>query len=155
LKAVSHGFLEHLAPDLPHDQPWPDQLACWEIASRRLFLRLPALFRLIGWRLHISSACLQQLATLARILRQAGYEKKALARTVLWTSRVIVGVIFNEIASRHAGTKLNPADLDGMPDEDAALLKSLLPDLNESANKSFEIVIKSVVAALQQPDIFA
>lgn len=150
LQAVAARLLATLAPALSENAAWDDQLRTWAQAVRRHFLRYPMLFGLLGWRHHVASAWLGQVAMLARILQRAGFDDTELAGAVQWASKTITGAIYTEIASRQAGSSISEADLRELPPADAELVGELLSHLGrQPAGTEFDACVDRVIDALR------
>lgn len=149
LQAVAARLMAELQPQLP-EGPWQQQLRAWAVAVRRHFLKYPVLLGLIGWRAHISSAWLAQVALLARILGRAGFADEALADAVQWTSATLFSAVYMEIVGRASGAQLSRADVDRLPEADAALMVALLPHLlPKRAGALFDDHVERVIEALE------
>lgn len=149
LQAVAARLLDELDPSIP-EADWQEQLRTWARATRRHFLKYPGLLALLGWRHHIASAWLGQVALLARILSRSGLAGAELADAVRWVSSTLMGAIFMEIASRHTGAELSPDDLRELPMADAEVLRELLPHLEQKRSATrFDDDVERVIDSLQ------
>lgn len=148
LQAVATRLLDELQPRIP-DATWEEQLRVLAQATRKHFLKYPALFAILGWQAHIASAWLRQISLLARILEQTGLHGRELADAVQWTSNTLVGGIFMEIAGRHSGYQVSPEDIHLLPEDDAERVNEVMMHLlKKSASSVFNDSVDRVIEAL-------
>jgi AcrR family transcriptional regulator len=149
LQAVANKMLSQLAPTIPNAH-WSQQLRVWALAVREYFLANPGLFGLLGWNEHIATAWWGQLATLARILKSAGFANQALADLVQWVGNSIMGSIYLEIAGQQSGFKLNDEDWQSLARDDVQVVEELIEHLNrKNARTVFIDSVERIIANIE------
>lgn len=148
LQFVAHRLLDELKPQLP-DADWSEQLHVWAASVREHFLANPGLFSILGWHEHIASAWWRQLATLARILKSAGFTKYDLADAVQWVGNAVMSAIYLEIAGQRSGYRLNHTDWQNLSGDDFIVVSELNEYLSaKSARSAFIETVERIIINL-------
>ena len=126
--------------ELADDESWELQLGSWCHSLRGHARRYSPLIREMTRNGSFQPALLEKVAVLARILRLAGLEGRALAEALRWIPQTVWGAITLELS--------RPPDLQSVDDETTAIFGSIL-QLDEESRRE----LLSVLPFYAEPEL--
>ena len=144
-------------PDLPEGEPPVNQLLFWQKEVAALYRRHQGVLMLMGWDDKLSGPWLRVQMPVLMLLRQMGFEKRALVETLSWFLAGTVGLVRTYLAADmedvRSGDQLDLADsLAYLTPEQRALIAETSPwvgavDPDAILEAGFRALIDGVVKA--------
>ena len=139
LESMLDELMRRIEIDLPEDAPWQENIRAWMANVRSYFLRYPKTLSLLDFQAgsSISPSWLKAVGELIPPLRSAGFSETDLAKALLWTSRITLGGILQEIPAPISDTAALVGGLGALPGNDSVRWIDVLPALERLDDEQF------------------
>jgi len=139
LESMLDELMRRLEIELPDDAPWQENVRGWMTHVRSHFLRYPKILPLLDFEAgsYISPPWLRAVGELIEPLRSAGFAGAGLAKALLWTSRITMGGVLQEIPAPISDTGALIGGLGRLKGDDAVRWIDVLPALERVDDDAF------------------